>query len=164
MTLEEKRMAIAESRGASWFGNVITFRSLEETKEMVSTGDGCARYTEYGMVGTDVPDYFGDLNTIVGAAAKSMVTPSQQQEYAELLQKQVRWICFASAAQHAEAYGLVMGLWKTDHVCLSKHPIGKCDTCDIEDLQKKTRLEPPEQAEWESLEDLGGDEHYHGQG
>jgi hypothetical protein len=122
MTNEEKQIAIAEACGWKQNGHIDhggNTRPLlqDPDKPYLSLVDASL-----------LPDYFNDLNAC--AQARKILTQTQQESYAHTLfglivrpveieygplnlkQADILWMMLnATAEQHAEAFGLTLGLW-----------------------------------------------------
>lgn len=103
MTQSEKRVRILEWQG--WTELSTAGRRGADGPVIVMRGTNPS-----GEKNQIPPNHFTNLNAMAEAENR-LHTSSLQQTYAELLQKQIRWICYASASQRAEAFGLTLNLW-----------------------------------------------------
>ncbi len=111
MTTEEKRVKIAEACG--WRDLKIGRHGLHGTLG--------GKYRRY------IPDYFNDLNACREMRQRVITSPALRVDYMNALRKIVGLLCEknkagvpivsdydcmdATASEHAEAFGLALGLW-----------------------------------------------------
>lgn len=101
MTQETKRIKIAEACG--WQ------RHYNTDMQWRYDGDG----PDDWIVEDELPDYFHDLNAM--HEAEKTLTDEQKGEYINQLSSicgDTMWFIHATAAQRAEAFGRVKGLWE----------------------------------------------------